>query len=621
LQRPNVVVTNGVFSVVLNFGNFPAADRFLEIVVRPSGGGALTTLAPRVKLLSTPYSTHAKNAENAADAVNAVSAQNAQNATNAQNAQTAQNALQLGGTPANQFVVGNDPRLNDPRIPLPGSSFYLQNTIAPQASSNFNISGNGTAGGTLEGNIVNATTQFNIGGAAVLKSPGSFNFFAGVLAGSSNTTGTLNSFFGVNAGVFNTTGGNNAYFGFEAGRNNNAGANNAFFGKNAGRLNTTGSDNSFFGTNAGDINTTGSNNTIIGNLADLGTNNLTNANAIGARAFVESSNSLVLGSVNGKNGATADTDVGIGTTAPTANLDIDNGRLIIMKPNLRITNYNPSFTTGVVGRSANGTRSAPTASTSGDALLIIEADGYTGSGFTEGGRAGVHLVATENWTATATGAAIRFLTTLNGTNVESVSMEIENNGNVGIGTTSPAQKLDVNGIVRVGTGTTGCVQDRDGTVIAGTCSSDLRFKKNITPFSNILNGFSQLRPVNFYWRTDEFADKHFGDKQSFGLIAQEVEETFPDLVSTDEQGFKAVNYSKLPLLTIQAVKELKAENDKLKQQFQQQQTQIYEQKKKAEAQQQQLDRQSAEITELAQTLRQQISNNSPKSAIKRSKKQ
>ena len=39
----------------------------------------------------------------------------------------------------------------------------------------------------------------------------------------------------------------------------------------------------------------------------------------------------------------------------------------------------------------------------------------------------------------------------------------------------------------------------------------------------------------------------------------------PELVVTNDDGFKAVDYSKLPLLTIQAVKELKAENDALKQ--------------------------------------------------------
>lgn len=68
----------------------------------------------------------------------------------------------------------------------------------------------------------------------------------------------------------------------------------------------------------------------------------------------------------------------------------------------------------------------------------------------------------------------------------------------------------------------------------------------------------------FYWRNEEFTARHFGAKQSFGLIAQEVEKVMPELVTEDEQGFKAVNYSKLPLLTLQAVKELKAENEGLK---------------------------------------------------------
>ena len=48
------------------------------------------------------------------------------------------------------------------------------------------------------------------------------------------------------------------------------------------------------------------------------------------------------------------------------------------------------------------------------------------------------------------------------------------------------------------------------------------------------------------------------------MIAQDVEQVLPELVVTGDDGFKAVDYSKLPLLTIQAVKELKAENDALK---------------------------------------------------------
>ena len=56
------------------------------------------------------------------------------------------------------------------------------------------------------------------------------------------------------------------------------------------------------------------------------------------------------------------------------------------------------------------------------------------------------------------------------------------------------------------------------------------------------------------------------------MIAQDVEQVLPELVVTNDDGFKAVDYSELPLLTIQAVRELKSkftelntENDTLKQ--------------------------------------------------------
>jgi hypothetical protein len=59
--------------------------------------------------------------------------------------------------------------------------------------------------------------------------------------------------------------------------------------------------------------------------------------------------------------------------------------------------------------------------------------------------------------------------------------------------------------------------------------------------------------VHFFWRASEFPQKHFGTTQSYGLIAQDVEATLPELVTQDEQGYKQVDYSKLPLLTLQAV--------------------------------------------------------------------
>jgi hypothetical protein len=594
----NVAVSNGVFTVLVDFGAgaFPGADRFLEIAVRPAGGGAFTTLTPRQQITLTPYAIKSASADQASFALNANDAQNAVNATN---------ATQLGGIAANQFVQTNDSRLSDARNPLPNNGNYIQNRTTPQTTSNFNVSGNGTLGGTLTSNVVSAATTFNIGTSPVLRSPGTSNFFAGQGAGFPLAViGDGNSFFGVKAGNLNVEGNSNAFFGFEAGLRNNEGSNNSYFGTDAGRLNSTGSGNSFFGTEAGDANTTGNNNTMIGSRADVGTNNLTNSTAIGHRAIVESSNALVLGGVNGKNGATEDTNVGIGTSTPSVPLEIEQDVGFFQEPTLRITHYSRTGDGPIVGaRSSRGTRSAPTASSLNDELLIIQADGYTGSGFTTDGRVGIEFIAAENWgpapEGIGTGTAIHFRTTQSGGSASpATKMTINHDGNVAIGTnfTTPAQKLDVLGNVRVGfSGTVGCVEDRDGTVIAGSCSSDVRLKRNITPFGNVLNNFSKLRPVNFFWRANEFADRHFGTRQSFGLIAQEVEQTFPELVSTDERGYKVVNYSKLPLLTIQAVTELKVENDALKALLQSQQRRFV---KQLAAQQTQLSTQRREMEAL-----------------------
>ncbi|MCG3113081.1 MAG: tail fiber domain-containing protein [Candidatus Manganitrophus sp. SB1] len=138
-----------------------------------------------------------------------------------------------------------------------------------------------------------------------------------------------------------------------------------------------------------------------------------------------------------------------------------------------------------------------------------------------------------------------------------------NVGNVGIGTMSTVDKLHVAGNIRVGTGTTGCVKDADGTVVAGVCSSDLRLKKNIEPFSNVLDKLIHLQPVYFYWKSKEYPELGFGASRSFGLVAQEVEKVLPELVTQDTVGYKAIRYNELPFLMLQAIKELKAENETL----------------------------------------------------------
>lgn len=354
ISRGGVVVSNGSFAVTLDFGGqFPGSERFLEIRMRVSGGGPFITLSPRQAVTSSPYSIRSLSADNAANATNAVNAtnatnaviaENAVNATNAANATTAANALQLGGIAASQFVLTADPRLSDSRDPLPGSNNYIQNTTTPN-TSNFNIVGSGTVSNTLTaGNAVNAGTEYRIGGSRVIGVTGNLNLFLGVDAGAVNT-GTSNTFVGRSAGTSNTSANGNSFFGALAGRDTSTGVNNAFFGASAGLQNTSGQANAFFGNNSGGSNTTGIGNTFLGRLGgavnttgnfnttvgfatDFLSPDLSNATAIGARAAVGQSNSLVLGSINGVNGSTVDTNVGIGTTTPSQKLHVVGNGLI-----------------------------------------------------------------------------------------------------------------------------------------------------------------------------------------------------------------------------------------------------------------------------------------------------
>jgi trimeric autotransporter adhesin len=168
---------------------------------------------------------------------------------------------------------------------------------------------------------------------------GSYNVFAGVQAGQSATTADNNSFIGYQSGFKTTTGYDNAFLGTKSGYQNTTGYYNFYLGKQAGFNNTTGANNAYLGNGAGYLNVNGSANVCIGTYAgynNLGSSNifigfnsfspvgatLTNSIAIGSKSYVTASNSLVLGSINGVNGAVASTNVGIGTSAPAYRLQL-----------------------------------------------------------------------------------------------------------------------------------------------------------------------------------------------------------------------------------------------------------------------------------------------------------
>ena len=142
-----------------------------------------------------------------------------------------------------------------------------------------------------------------------------------------NTTGNSNTATGTLSLPANTTGYSNTGTGSGALNSNTAGTSNTATGVFSVSSNTIGNNNTGIGASALQSNTTGGNNTALGFTADVGSGNLINATAIGYAALVTASNSLVLGSVNGLNKANSNTNVGIGTTAPKAALDVAGNTL------------------------------------------------------------------------------------------------------------------------------------------------------------------------------------------------------------------------------------------------------------------------------------------------------
>jgi hypothetical protein len=557
---PAVTVSGGVFTVQLDFGAgaFPGASRWLETGVRLSGAPAFTSLTPRQQITSTPYALRSLNASSA-------------------------DTVTVNGVPS-------------------GSGNYVQNSLAQQASANFNISGNGFAGGVLSANAINTTTGYNLAGIRILSNAGTQNLFAGIGAGQANTVGSNNAFFGFNAGAANTgdpnngnmgignaffgalageankagrnaffgtgagqanttgasnaffgyqagilnNGGNNSYFGFQAGRFNYSGAQNSFFGEQAGFSNQTGNYNSYFGETAGYSNTTGSFNTMIGRLADVGANNLSNATAIGANARVDQNNSLVLGSIFGINGATSSVNVGIGTTTPQAALDLI-GAAVFRPAGLgspRATSLgSPNAETGM---SIHGPTNRADVRFDGSTLKLVAALGVVPPAATNG-------------------------------------IAITTAGNVGIGTTNPGMKLAVVGDATVsGSLTASGAGEFGGTLkvnviesgfgegmihlcrnaalkIATCSSSSLRYKEQVVPFRTGLDVIRKLRPISFTWKADGTRD--------VGLGAEDVAQVAPLLVTHNDRGeIEGVKYDHLNVVLINAIKQQQVQIETLRSQ-------------------------------------------------------
>lgn len=126
------------------------------------------------------------------------------------------------------------------------------------------------------------------------------------------------------------------------------------------------------------------------------------------------------------------------------------------------------------------------------------------------------------------------------------SVGIHTTSNVGIGTTNPTSILTVVGDVNI----VGVITATDIN-----SSSDIRLKKNIRKFENTLEKIDDINGVTFEWKTT--------NSTSGGIIAQDLEKVFPDLVINSGE-YKTVNYNGLIGVLVESIKELKSEVEYLK---------------------------------------------------------
>ena len=267
-----VVVTNGLFTVLINFGSdpFTGATNWLQIGVESNGVSGFTTLTPRQELTPVPYAIFANTASNV-----------------------------LGTVPTEQ--------LSGALLPAQLPSIVVTNDETSVTLSNVTISGILT---------LPAPATIDSGGGSLLQHYVGDNFYAGLGAGTPTNSGGANTGIGDYALGNNVNGADNTAIGYEALNANTNGADNTASGNRALNANTSGNDNSAYGRQALESNVSGSDNTAIGYQAlDNDTGGSQNT-AVGSSALGNSaggSNNIALGYGAGGNftaGASSNIDIG-----------------------------------------------------------------------------------------------------------------------------------------------------------------------------------------------------------------------------------------------------------------------------------------------------------------------
>ena len=392
------------------------------------------------------------------------------------------------------------------------SNNYIHNTTTPQANANFNISGNGVIAGDL---TVNGTLHAT--GSALSD-----------LNATNITTGTID----------------NARLGLIPSANiADAAVTSAKIGSNQVVKNLNGlTDNVVLAAGTNVIITPAGNTLTI---ASTGASQWTTS---GADIYFNAGN------------------VGIGTTTPSAILDV-------------VKNQNANTFIRIANNDSGLTGKAFFLADNGANVVRLQQNG-TGFGTYGASLAGEGLLYSTSPAMTLmsdnANGVLKFAT--GGFNEK---MRIDANGNVGIGITSPTFKLHIAGDARVNgnfniggnvvltsLGSAGGSQlCRNALNQIAFCSSSLRYKTNIMPFSFGLRLVHRLRPIRFDWKADGMHDLGFG--------AEDVALIEPLLVTYNTKGeVEGVKYDRIAVVLVNAIKEQQTQIEAQQIQLKQQQTLI-----------------------------------------------
>ena len=126
---------------------------------------------------------------------------------------------------------------------------------------------------------------------------------------------------------------------------------------------------------------------------------------------------------------------------------------------------------------------------------------------------------------------------------------------VGIGTAYPSEALYVVGNI-VATGNI-------------TAMTETKVKTNIATVEGALDKVCNLRGVTYDFRRDEYPELRLSDKRQLGFLAEEVQAVVPHVVLDNGDNLRSVDYGRLTALLVEAIKELRAENDELRKRIEQ----------------------------------------------------